>query len=166
MRFTDVVRGLESIGYNAFYGCNGLREVVIPASVTSVDSYAFRACGNIRRVTVPVCVLSSMYSIFGDSCKTITSLTIAEGVESIDSSFYNCDGLTSISIPASVSKIDDSAFSRYCPLLTEITVAPGNANYKFSGGLLLAKDGTEIVAGGASWKNLGVNSRHCHENWA
>ena len=148
--------GLESIGYNAFYGCNGLREVVIPASVTSVSSYAFGACGNIRRVTVSECVLRDMSSVFGNSCKTITSLTIAEGVESIDSSFYNCDGLTSLSIPASVTRIGESVFRYSCPALTEITVAPGNANYKFSGGLLLTKDGTEIVAvpRGRTWVSI------------
>ncbi len=148
--------GLESIGYNAFYGCNGLREVVIPASVTSVSSYAFGACGNIRRVTVSECVLRDMSSVFGNSCKTITSLTIAEGVVSIDSSFYNCDGLTSLSIPASVTRIGESVFRYSCPALTEITVAPGNANYKFSGGLLLTKDGTEIVAvpRGRTWVSI------------
>ena len=153
----ELSSGLETIGYEAFYGCNGLREVVIPASVTSVSSYAFDACGNIRRVTVPGCVLSNVFSVFGDSCKTITSLTIAEGVESIDSDFYNCDGLTSLSIPASVTRIDESVF-RYssCHALTEITVAPGNANYKFSGGLLLTKDGTEIVAvpRGRTWVSI------------
>ncbi len=148
--------GLESIGYNAFYGCNGLREVVIPASVTSVSSYAFGACGNIRRVTVSECVLRDISSVFGNSCKTITSLTIAEGVVSIDSSFYNCDGLTSLSIPASVTRIGESVFRYSCPALTEITVAPGNANYKFSGGLLLTKDGTEIVAvpRGRTWVSI------------
>ena len=148
--------GLESIGYNAFYGCNGLREVVFPASVTSVSSYAFDACGNIRRVTVSECVLHNMSSVFGDSCKTITSLAIAEGVESIGSSFYNCDGLTSLSIPASVTRIGESVFRYSCPALSEITVAPGNANYKFSGGLLLTKDGTEIVAvpRGRTWVSI------------
>ncbi len=142
----ELASGLESIGYNAFYGCNGLREVVIPASVTSVSSYAFGACGNIRRVTVPECVLSNMSSVFGDSCKTITSLAIADGVETIDFGFYKCDGLTSLSIPASVTRIGESVFRYSCPALSEITVAPGNANYKFSGGLLLTKDGKEIVA--------------------
>ena len=152
----ELASGLESIGYNAFYGCNGLREVVIPASVTSVDSYAFGACGNIRRVTVPECVLSNMSSVFGDSCRTITSLAIDEGVESIDSGFYNCDGLTSLSIPASVTRIGKSVFQYSCPALTEITVAAGNVNYKFSGGLLLTKDGKEIVAvpRGRTWVSI------------
>ena len=153
----ELASGLESIGYNAFYGCNGLREVVIPASVTSVSSYAFGACGNIRRVTVPGRVLGDMSSVFGDSCKTITSLAITEGVKSIDSSsFYNCDGLTSISIPASVTRISESVFRYSCPALSEITIAPGNANYKFSGGLLLTKDGKEIVAvpRGRTWVSI------------
>ena len=98
----------------------------------------------------------SLQNVFGSVCQAITSVTIAEGCESIGySAFYSCSRVTSISIPASVSSIDSYAL-RNCTSLTDIAVASGNQSYKFSGGLLLTKDGAQIVAvpKGRTWVSI------------
>ena len=69
-------------------------EYAIPAGVTELGDYAFF------------------------NCVGLTSLTIPEGVESLDyavgdyvhTAFVNCFGLTSIVIPKSVERIDDGVF--------------------------------------------------------
>jgi len=155
----ELENGLEEISYQAFYGCGALQEVVIPSSVTSVESSAFGACGNVCRVTIPECMVNgycSLQNVFGSVCQAITSVTIAEGCESIGySAFYSCSRVTSISIPASVLSIDSYAL-RNCTSLTDIEVASGNQSYKFSGGLLLTKDGAQIVAvpRGRTWVSI------------
>ena len=69
--------------------------------------------------------------------------------------FRGCGDLTSVSIPASVTSIDSFAFLD-CMSLTDISVAARNQNYKSTGGMLLTKDGTQIVAvpQGRTWVSI------------
>ncbi len=44
--------GVTSIGYGAFYDCDGLTSVTIPSSVTSIGDFAFSDCSSLTSVTV------------------------------------------------------------------------------------------------------------------
>ena len=61
-----------------------------------------------------------------------------------DKAFQGCTGITSIVIPDSVISIDRFAFSD-CTSLAEITVSPDNKNYSSVDGVLLNKDGSELI---------------------
>ena len=135
---------VESIGFDAFYGCSGLTSVVIPDSVTNIGGYAFSACTSLTSIIIPsgvtsigerafsVCsgltsivipdgVTSIEYSTFGQ-CNALTSVTIGSGVTTIGgSAFYNCRSLTSINIPSGVTSIGNYAFWN-CTGLTSVTV--------------------------------------------
>ena len=43
---------VERIGEYAFYSCNLLESVVLPASLRSLGSYAFRSCASLKSVTL------------------------------------------------------------------------------------------------------------------
>jgi len=49
------VKGFKviSIGYQAFYEAKGIKSVVIPEGVTSIDTHAFRECNNLASFTFP-----------------------------------------------------------------------------------------------------------------
>ena len=82
-----IVTGGTSIGNCAFYNCNGLESIILPASVTSIGAYAFNRC-------------------YG-----LTSIVLPDGLMSIDVwAFYECVNMTNITIPASVRRIGSSAF--------------------------------------------------------
>lgn len=53
-RGTDVTipDGVNSIGNNAFLGCEKLKNITIPDSVTSIESYAFKFCSS-QNITIP-----------------------------------------------------------------------------------------------------------------
>lgn len=51
-------QSLTSIGYDAFYDCYSLKEIVIPDGTTSIGRYAFSYCKDLEKVTIPASVTS------------------------------------------------------------------------------------------------------------
>ena len=116
--------GLEEISSEAFYGCSSLSSVSIPSTVTWIGSSAFAMCGNLRSLTLNKECPYRLSNILGATCKFLTSLTLgAEVDESIGQSFF--DG---------------------CNSLSSVSIADANAKYKVVNGLVLSKDGKELVA--------------------
>ena len=75
-------------------------------------------------------------------------IAIPDGVTGIGGTAFGmwCYGMTNVTIPASVTDISVPAFSECFDLLA-INVDAENANYKSENGLLLSKDGKDLVAG-------------------
>lgn len=74
-----------------------------------------------------------------DSCNLLTSVTLPEGITSIeDEAFDNCRALTEIIIPAGVMSIGVNAL-RGCYSLTDIIVEEENQNYASENGVLFDK---------------------------
>ena len=79
---TSVIpEGVQTIGYNAFYGCLGLYSIIIPEGVTRIEENAFRECSSLAAVTIP----SSMKAI--DEC-----------------AFWGCTNLSKVNLPKSKIK--------------------------------------------------------------
>ena len=95
--------------------------MVIEEGVTSISGYAFSYLSN------------------------LTQVSIADSVQSIGSNaFLRCVLLESVTIPAGVTSIGDGAFST-CHALTGIEVDPENPVYSSAGGVVLSKDGTQVL---------------------
>ena len=84
----------NEIPIGAFWGCTGLKQILIPDKATNIGNWAFR------------------------ECKSLTDVIIPEGVTSIgDYAFSECSSLTSVTIPVSVTTIGSAAFAG-CPRFT------------------------------------------------
>ena len=110
----------------AIYEMRGVRNVIIPDGVTSIEHGAFRNCRSLTSITIPDSVTSIGRYAFSD-CIRLTSVTIGNGVTSIgQQAFSNCSSLTSITIPNSVTSIGDDYFGggtfSGCSSLTSITI--------------------------------------------
>lgn len=139
---------VTEIGDKAFYMCQNLTSITIPASVTSIGHNAFHGCSSLISVHIsdiaawcdinftyyevenrtriyyycnPLYYAKHLY-LNGDE---ITDLVIPNGVTSIcGGAFIGFKSLTSVTIPNSVTSIYDSAFKE-CTGLTEVTIGNG-----------------------------------------
>ena len=136
----DLPAGLTYIGNDAFFN-SGLKEIVIPESVTYVGDYAFNmchdllrveirasnyylgeaafiACSSLTEITVPGTNLVIRPYTF-EHCERLKSIVFEEGVTKIeDSVFMNCTQLESVTIPVSVTYID--YLFGFCPKMRSI----------------------------------------------
>ena len=115
------------IGAKAFNNCPLLEEVIIPDSVTEIESQesvgdtyysAFRNCTSLKSITLPNKLTKIGYKAF-NGCTGLTSITIPNSVTRLFG-FDGCTGLTSITIPSSVTKI--SWVFRNCSNLTSVII--------------------------------------------
>ena len=119
-----IPNSVQTIGDMAFYECTGLESIDIPNSVTSIDASAFFGCTGLESIDIPNSVTTIGVGAFS-GCKELTSVTIGSAVQAIGvAAFYGCTGLTSIDIPNSVQTIGDMAFE-YCEGLTSVTIGSG-----------------------------------------
>lgn len=163
-----IPNSVQKIGSYAFYDCKNLTNFTIPNSVTEIEMCAFVACSSLTNMAIPNSVTELNYAIFR-ACTNLVNITIPNSVTRIGDGSFNATGLTSVTIPSSVTSIGTDAFLACkklpnvtipsnvtsigekafysCWGLTSISVEEGNPNYSSANGLLLSKDGTQIIQG-------------------
>ena len=126
LKSVTIGNNVKSIGEKAFQYCD-LREIHIPASVTSIGDYAFTWNRNLQKITMDSgnkvynipsnnnIIMKGDSVIFGWRGAVIPENAIYIG----NGAFNSVTGITSITIPASVYRIGEWAFEA-CSDLTEI----------------------------------------------
>ena len=112
---------VTGIGGQAFSGCTGLTDIVLPDGIRSIYSEAFLDCRSLTNITIPDSV-----SVIGDgafeNCSSLTDITIPNHVNGINvGTFTGCVSLTDITIPNNVTRIMHFAFEN-CNKLAHITI--------------------------------------------
>ena len=108
--------GIASIGEYAFYYSN-LDNIAIPTTVTEISNYCFMGCNRLKSVNIPSSVTRIGYESFREAGLTSISLP---GVKTIDRyAFYDCTQLSEVNFSEGLLKIGEGAF-HYCTALTEI----------------------------------------------
>ena len=87
-----------------FYMCTNLVSVVIPETITSIDSAIFGSCSNLTNVVLPKTLTFIGKRVF-EYCSKLTTISIPNGVTEIGKCFPN-SGLTYIDLPNSVTTLN------------------------------------------------------------
>ena len=116
-----IPNSVTTIESSAFSDCSSLTSVNLGNSVKSIGNYAFDGCSSLTSINIPDSVTSIGYNAFRD-CSSLKSVTIGNSVTSIGSSaFSDCSSLTSVNLGNSVMTIGYNAFYN-CDSLTSIDI--------------------------------------------
>ena len=109
LRYVELSHGAPTIERYMFRDCKALSSIVIPDSVTSINTGAFESTG-LTSVVVPESITVLDDSVF-HYCNKLTSVTLPSGLREIRAnSLQWCTSLVSIEIPSTVEKIGLYAF--------------------------------------------------------
>lgn len=152
-----VGNGITGISQHTFSACTNLKSVELPNSITVIPM-AFVESG-LTEIVIPESV-TTIESMAFENCKSLTSLTIPASVTTIGNLAFDGSGLTSIVIPDTVTTVGNRLFMNCgslvsvtmpqapwrtcynCPNLTTVTLTDGCANIgneAFSGCTSLAE---------------------------
>ncbi|TWH57574.1 Bacterial surface proteins containing Ig-like domains [Desulfitobacterium sp. LBE] len=112
LREVILEEGIRDIGVNAFAG-TGIRELVVPQSVTWIQDAAFAGCQELQSATVKSSNLEYPLGIgvFRDS-RSLTEVTLAEGITATGGyTFAGCASLESITLPSTLQALNMYDFS-------------------------------------------------------
>ena len=97
------------------------------SQLTTIKDHAFYYCENLTSITIPASVTVIGNTAFG-GCTSLTNITFPEGLTTIEeSAFYSCKSFTEITLPEGITSIRGSIFTG-CSNLTKITVSPNLTN--------------------------------------
>ncbi len=100
---------IKSIGEKAFAGCEKLTEVVLPNGLKEIKSSAFNRSGLIS-VVVPESLTNIETGLFS-VCHNLRSVSLPEGVKRIkEYAFSDCQSLHALFLPESIKLIGKRAF--------------------------------------------------------
>ena len=105
----------------AFSGCENVKKISIPESITVIGDSAFSSCYDLTEISISYGVTYiGNFAFFG--CEKLTEISLPESVTYIGSwVFTDCTGLREVYIPDGITSIGDNSFS-YCTSLTKISL--------------------------------------------
>lgn len=141
---------LNSIGANAFYGCQKLANITLPDKLEAIGKSAFYGCTSLTSIRIP------------DNVTQIAAKT-----------FQNCDRLVTVVLPKNLTSIGDFAFNA-CDVLANfvytgstlptptVSITAYSAIYRlkylFLPNYTSTLTGTELTWAGKTWKNIHYNA--------
>ena len=156
------VEALPLRGVGGFEGSAGLREVVLPLSVTNIGASAFKDCGRLVTVrfeggTAPDDDKRWLWLSVGDSafsgCGALKNLSLPNTRSVGYRAFMDCTSLTRVNLPGVYAGVGKQAFSG-CEALESVTLSTD-----------IQKIGEEAFTGCGALKSLCLEGGKEAPNW-
>ena len=165
LRITSVTfsNSVTSIGQQAFYNVQGVQTLVIPGSVTTLDTFAFAAMGGLTSVTLNEGLMTIGNRAF--VATNFTKLVIPNSVTTITAEAFFNNKIEVLSIGSGVTSIPDKAFSsssrlKYLTIPNGVTSLGANA-FQFYSKSTYIYCGTSLSSTTLSSAGLASSSKVC-----
>ena len=140
-----IEEGITLIGTQAFYGCQNLKSVSFPSTLTYIATEAFSSTA-LTDVDLSDTAVRTIESGAFSGCASLVSVSLPESLTTIEGeAFSGCNALTAIHIPKNVKKIGTEVF-RNCYTLTSLTVDADNPNFRAAGNCLINVESATLIA--------------------
>ncbi|MBQ2884769.1 MAG: leucine-rich repeat protein, partial [Alphaproteobacteria bacterium] len=107
------VSKITTIGASAFYNCNFLEDVKLPANIRYIKESAFAECDRLQNIILPSD--SQLQTIEQEAfmgCSSLYTFNIPDNTTTIEGrTFKNCTALTKMFIPKTVTHVGEYIFS-------------------------------------------------------
>ena len=114
-----IPKNVSWLGTFVFAGCDGLTSVEFEDGFSGrIGNDSFKYCSGVKSVYFPGSCPTATGFV---NCKSLSKVTIGEGVETIGGGFPMCTSLKTITLPKSAKTIESCAFS-YCTNLKAVIV--------------------------------------------
>lgn len=108
------------IAEKAFFRCDGIESVNLPATVNTIGAYAFSWCSDLHSIVAPGVVFIEERAFMG--CKRLESIKFSKRLESVeDKAFSYCTSLDSVTLPQSLFFMGIGVFEG-CKKLTYVSL--------------------------------------------
>lgn len=114
-----VPEGVTTIGMQAFERCM-LEEVILPETLTRIESFGFNQCMNLKGIHIPEKVSFVGLAAF-QGCRNLEKLTLPKYLSVISGNAFYGVRITELEIPSSVTAIYNYAFAN-CNVLEKIVI--------------------------------------------
>ena len=116
----ELPQSIQYIKASVFNGCKSLQEIVLPDNLISIGLYAFDGSG-IKSIIIPNGV-KTIDSYSFHNCENLSSVKLSESIIKIsDFCFCGCSNLSSISLPKTITAIGKHAFQQ-CSAMNSIDI--------------------------------------------
>lgn len=150
---------ISAIDAEAFYGCEQLQKIEIPANTVEIMNSSFAGCTSLKEFVVsPDNMLYTTVDgvLFNSDETRLVCFPSGKGgeyeipddvTEIEDNAFLNCRNITRLIIPGSVKEIGGALEDVVggCNSLKAIQVSPENKYYSSASGMLLSKDRSVLL---------------------
>jgi len=116
-----IEEGVTSLGESSFEGCCNAESVVLPDTLTALDSYCFQNCESLKSIVLPAGITSIPANSFS-GCSALTAVEIPNTVTLIeDNAFASCEMLGTITLSDNLTALGAAAFEN-CTSLCEVVI--------------------------------------------
>ena len=124
LRTVSLPSSLTSLGAAVFEKCSSLSSIVLPEGLATIGEFAFHGCTSLVSVVLPDSLRAIGDGCF-NRCRSLSAISLPSSLTTLGpGAFFGCESLASVKVPTSLRVLDENVFER-CSILTSVHLPLG-----------------------------------------